>query len=152
MSRNTGSRELFDLIHSLTPEEKGYYRKFAKRHITDGSNYLKLFDLISKQTEFVEDTLRDKFKNYSVMKVYLKEFVTDSLLLYHKKRHSHINLFSQVQKIHILLLKGQYTEAIRILKKTMEQSRKMEVFTVERYLLRVLAEITHPQLTTSKMI
>ncbi|HRG90027.1 MAG TPA: hypothetical protein PLW44_13470 [Chitinophagales bacterium] len=147
MARTKGSTELFDLIHSLSPEEKGYYKKFSKRHIPNGSNYLKLFDAIAAQDAFEEATLRARFKNYTVMKVYLKDFITDSLLLYYKNKHPHVNLLSQVQKVHILLVKGQYTEAVRILKKTLVQSRKLELFTIERYLLRIWAEINHHRLT-----
>lgn len=147
MARNKGSQELFDLIHSLTPEEKGYYKKFSKRHIPNGSNYLKLFDAIAAQEEFEEASLRARFKNYTVMKVYLKDFITDGLLIYFKNKHPHVNLFSQIQKVHILLIKGQHSEAVRILKKALIQCRKLEVYPIERYLLRVLAEINHHQLT-----
>jgi hypothetical protein len=152
MARTIGSSELFNLIHSLTPEEKGYYKKFSKRHIPNGSNYSKLFDAISKQEYFEEESLRKKFRNYAVMKVYLKELITDSLLLYHKNKHPHVSLFAQIQKIHILLVKGQYPEAVRILKKTLAESSKMELFTIERYLQRVLVEINHQQLANPRVI
>src|ERR1043165_5197701 len=146
MARTKGSQELFNLIHSLTPEEKGYYKKFAKRHIPDGSNYLKLFDAVAGQDAFEEASLKQKFKNYAVMKVYLKDYITDGLLIYYKSKHPHVNLFSNIQKVHILPSKGQYTESLRVLKKALEQSRQMELFSVERYLLRVLSEINHHRL------
>lgn len=152
MARTKGSQELFDLIHSLTPEEKGYYKKFSKRHIPNGSNYLKLFDAIAAQDAFEEATLRARFKNYTVMKVYLKDFITDSLLLYYKNKHPHVQLFSQIQKVHILLVKGQYTEALRILKKALANSKKLELFSIERYLLRIWAEINHHRLTHTDAI
>ena len=152
MARTKGSEELFNLVHSLTPEEKGYYKKFARRHIPNGSNYLKLFDAVAAQHTFEEASLREKFKNYAVMKVYLKDYITDGLLLYYKNKHPHVNLFSQIQKIHILLVKGQYSESLRVLKKSIAQSRQMELFSVERYLLRVLSEINHHRLANAGAI
>ena len=82
MARNIGSQELFEMIHSLTHEEKVYYKKFSKLHIPNGSNYLKLFDAISAQNAFEEISLHQGFKHYRVMKVYLKDYVMDRLLCY----------------------------------------------------------------------
>ena len=130
-------RGLYRLIHSLTTEEKGYFKKFVTRHTAAGNNYSTLFDAVNKQEKFEEAELKKKFKNYSVTKVYLKEMITDSLLLYYRKNHDHINLFSQIEKIHVLLIKGLQSEAIKLLKKALAQSKKMELFTVERYLLRM---------------
>lgn len=46
--RTTGSDDLYRLIHSLTTEEKGYFKKFAKRHTSGGNKYLQLFDDINR--------------------------------------------------------------------------------------------------------
>ncbi len=137
MPRKQGTTELFTLVHSLSPEEKGYFKKFASRHSTEGSKYLQLFDAISKQTAFEETTLKKKFKSYVVMKVYLKEMITDSLLLYYRQQHPHIDLLSQIQKVHVLLMKGMQDEALKILDKASKQAEKIEVFEVSRYLLRL---------------
>ena len=75
MARLVGSDDLFRLIHSLTPEEKGYYKKLAKRHTARGTNYVKLFDAINEQEVFEEKTLKEQFKHYAVMKVYLKDMI-----------------------------------------------------------------------------
>jgi hypothetical protein len=136
MARLTGSDDLYRLIHSLTTEEKGYFKKFAKRHTSRGTAILQMFDAINKQEVFAEKILKKKFKDYAVMKVYLKEMITDSLLLYHRHHHPHIQLLSQMQKVHLLLIKGMQDEASKIISKSIEQSKILEEFALGMYLLR----------------
>ena len=54
MARTTGSDEVYKLIHSLTTEEKGYFKKFALRHTSEGNRYLELFEAINQQNTFEE--------------------------------------------------------------------------------------------------
>lgn len=152
MARLVGSDDLFRLIHSLTPEEKGYYKKLAKRHTARGTNYVKLFDAINDQEVFEEKTLKQEFKHYAVMKVYLKDMITDSLMIYHKFNHPHIELFNEIQRIHIFLIKGMVDEAIKVLKKALITAREMEVFAIERYLIRIYSEISQQHLSGAKSI
>jgi hypothetical protein len=136
-----GSDELFRLIHSLSAEEKGYFKKFTMRHTSHGNNYLLLFDAISRQKSFDERVLKERFNNYTVMKVYLKDMITDCLLLYYRNTHAHIHLLNQLQKIHLLIIKGFNEEAIKLLEKLLVQTKKMEIFSIERYLLRMYMEL-----------
>lgn len=152
MARLVGSDDLFRLIHSLTPEEKGYYKKLAKRHTARGTNYVKLFDAINDQEVFEEKSLKQEFKHYAVMKVYLKDMITDSLMIYHKFNHPHIELLNEIQRIHIFLIKGMVDEAIKVLKKALITARKMEVFAIERYLIRIYSEISQQHLSGGKSI
>src|SRR5688572_33072384 len=73
-------QDLFDLIKSLTPAEKGYFKKFVAKG--DGKKYLKLFDAINAQKEYDEEKLKKKFKkelsNLSAAKHYLFEMVLDA--------------------------------------------------------------------------
>jgi hypothetical protein len=47
---------LHKLIHSLTPNEKAYFKKFAYKSKDDKENpYLILFDAILKQDEYDEE-------------------------------------------------------------------------------------------------
>jgi hypothetical protein len=68
MARTIGSDELFRLIHSLSVEEKGYFKKFATRHTTNDSIYLKLFNTIAKQDAFDETQLKKITKTTHVRK------------------------------------------------------------------------------------
>lgn len=141
MARTIGSDELFRLIHSLSVEEKGYFKKFATRHTTTDSIYLKVFNAIAKQDTFDESQLKKNFKNYARTKVYLKDMITDAMLIYYRNNHPHIQLLNQIQKIHLMLVKGLYNESLRLIKKALETSHKMELFTIIRYLERIKRDL-----------
>lgn len=149
MARIKGSNELYKLIHSLTAEEKGYFKKFAQRHTSSGNQYLQLFELISKQSTFEETELKQKFKSYARMKVYLKDLITDAMLIYYRNNHPHIHLLNQIQKIHLLLVKGLYHESLRLIEKALVTSNAMELFTMTRYLERVKRDL-HSQTFNQK--
>jgi hypothetical protein len=141
MARILGSDELFRLIHSLSKEEKGYFKKFATRHSASDSINLKLFNAISSQTVFEESDLKKSIKNYARAKVYLKDMIMDAMIIYYRNNHPHIQLLNQIQKIHLLLVKGLYNESLRLLKKTLESSEAMELFTLSRYLERIQRDL-----------
>jgi ribosomal protein S19 len=141
MARIKGSDDLFRLIHSLTKEEKGYFQKFAKRHTNAGNIYLKLFNQICQQSEFEEESIKNKFKNFSRTKVYLKEMIAESMLVYHRKNHPHIRILNEAQQAHFLLSKGLYAEALSVVEDALVESEKMELFPITRYLLRMKTEL-----------
>lgn len=53
----------------MTVPEKGYFMKFAKRHISDkDNNYLKLFDAINKQEDnYNESEIKRQFRNENLL-------------------------------------------------------------------------------------
>lgn len=119
--RTTGSDDLYRLIHSLTAEEKGYFKKFATRHSTSGNLHVQLFDAIDRQKEFEETGLKKKFSGYKDMKGYLFEMVLDSTMPatmnndlkggLHKK-WLHLSLLSKKgmpSKVHQLALRAEKT-------------------------------------------
>jgi len=68
------SQNLFDLIKSLTPAEKRYFKVFAKRHVKgDENNYVLLFNAIDKQNVYDEGKLLKKFENTSIAKHFSSE-------------------------------------------------------------------------------
>ena len=84
------SDNLFQLIKSLTISEKGYFIKFASRHVIGEENkYLMLFDFINKQNSYDEDALKERFKNEKFVKQlttaknYLTNMILRSLENYH---------------------------------------------------------------------
>jgi hypothetical protein len=143
MARKTGSDELYRLIHSLTVEEKGYFKKFAARHKAAGNVYIRLFDAINKQKNFEEESLIKTFAayNYPDLKLYLKDTITDCMVLYYKTSHPHVKLFNQLQKIHFLMVKGLTQEAIKAVEKALKQSAQMELFSITQYLLRMQIDL-----------
>ena len=64
--------ELHKLIHSLTPNEKAYFKKFAYKSKDDKENpYLVMFDAILKQDEYDEEALKKKLKNTKLVNNFL---------------------------------------------------------------------------------
>lgn len=113
MARTTGSDELFRLIHSLTTEEKGYFKKFALRHTSEGNKYLQLFDAISKQNEFEEASLKKKFKDLPVLKNYLFEMILNALQIFETEPSTQQLIYKGLIRINLLVKKGLLTSALK---------------------------------------
>ncbi len=95
--------QLFALIKSLTPHEKGYIRRMAFVHQGSGeNNYLRLFDAIDKQKAYDEAALRKKLakdqfmKNFPGAKNYLQNVILRHLESYDSSAPNEIrNLLNQ---------------------------------------------------------
>jgi hypothetical protein len=138
MARITGSTDLYDLIHSMSPAEKGYFQKFALRHTSQGNKYLTLFNTINGQKEFEESSLKKKFSQYTVMKQYLFEMIQDSMLLFHKGTNSRHQILMQVLQIDYLLEKGLHDKAIKLTRRAFDDAHNMEQLAAEDILRRYL--------------
>lgn len=85
------SDELFQLIRSLTPSEKRYFKTNAKKESAT-SNYLQLFDAIDAQKEYDEPALKKKHagkkfvKYLSAEKGYLHDQIMKQMRAYHADR------------------------------------------------------------------
>jgi len=75
------------------------------------------------------------------MKVNLKNMITDSLALYHRGNHPHIELLSQIQKVQVLMMKGMLTEALKMTDKVIGYAEQMELFTTVKYMLSIKTDI-----------
>jgi hypothetical protein len=131
MARTTGSDDLYSLIHSLTTEEKGYFKKFSKRHASKGSTTLQLFDAINKQEVFEEKTLKKKFRNYVVAKNHLFNMILDSLVISDKSPGLQRELLKQLQYILLLQKKGLLNKAIQLNQNALLKAEEAEMFWVQ---------------------
>lgn len=137
MSRGP-STDLFDLIKSLTKSEKRTFKLYASRHRIGGRNaYVELFDAIDRQTEYCEESLvRDipRFRKSDLrsMKSYLYDLILRSLRFSLVERSVQARLQYQIDKAEILIDKGLYTQAMRLLARTGKLARK------EGYLIKEL--------------
>ncbi len=136
MARTTGSEDLYSLIHSLTKEEKGYFKKFATRHTVKGNNYLKLFDAINRQTEFEEESLKKTFKGYAGMKVYLFEEIMRSLIVYLQETDVQVDLLQKAVYCSVLQKKGLERRAIQLNKSNLKTAESHELFLLQEFFLR----------------
>ncbi|MCW3126036.1 MAG: hypothetical protein JWO03_1694 [Bacteroidetes bacterium] len=123
---------LFDLIRSLTRNEKGYFKKFSFIYSKEENNlYVKLFDLIDRQREYDEEALIAKFakgkKNYnlSTAKNFLYDRILKSLEGYHAGR-STAEVRSYLSQVEILIQKMLHGQAEKILDKAEQIAVKNE--------------------------
>lgn len=118
------SNELFDLIKSLSPSEKRFFKIYASRHVIgEENNYVALFEAIDNLEVYDEDYLLTKHKgaqfteNLSRSKNYLTNLIIKSLRSYHDQANVKIELRNLLTDIEILFKKSQFQLATKLLKK-----------------------------------
>jgi hypothetical protein len=129
----TTSDNIFELIKSLSPSEKGYIKKLSSFHPRGGQNqYVKLLDAIDRQTIYDEKELLKKFKgesfinNFSVAKNYLYNYILKGLESYHKNVRAEIR--SYLNQVEILENKNLSTHCEKLLEKSKKLALKYELF------------------------
>jgi hypothetical protein len=139
----TVSLELFQLIKSLTKQEKRYFKLFATRHVIGEKNtYVQLFDAIDKQQEYDEAKLKQKFagqvfiKQIHVTKNYLYKLILNSLRQYHENK-SEDPFPVIIRNAQLLFKKGLIQQSEKALdkamKKALENERFLQVLEVYRW-------------------
>ena len=135
---------VFDLVHSLTMNEKSYFKKFATIHSSKSSkNYIRLFDAIVEMQDFDVETFKKKFEGEPIARYfssemnYLEEQLLKSLtnFSFEKNNQKHIHYIT------ILIDKGFRKRAKKILKKTKTAAYKKEEFTTIINLIQLEEEI-----------
>ncbi len=109
----TDSKDLFELIHSLSRNEKGYFRKYVSGISSGrGDNYLVLFDAIEKQKRFDEEKLERSLKGKSFLsylsreKNYLYQLIMKSLGAFHFESDIEIRVNGMLTAVRILFNRG----------------------------------------------
>lgn len=118
----TPSEELFQLIKSLTPNEKGYFKKFSRLHVREGkNNYMRLSEAIDAQENYDEQALLREFSNeqfvkqFPVAKNYLFNLILKALDVYHSEVDLEIGYLIHCSLM--LMDKALYDSAYKFLKK-----------------------------------
>lgn len=136
--------ELFDLIKSLSPSEKRYFKVNASKGDSK-SNYIKLFDAIEKQTEYDEENVKkklakEKFVKYlSAEKNHLHEQIMRSMRLFHANRTVDNKIHEMLQDEAFYRDKGLKSLREKTLLKAKELATKFERF---HYLQEILLRQT----------
>lgn len=138
--------DLFQIIASLTRAEKRYFKIYAGRHVIGGKNrYVKLFDLIDRQSEYDHDKLRKSYKgdNLSSDKNYLKKLLLKSMRAFRDGGHVRTRLQEYLEEAHFLKEKGLYDQCLRMVKKARKLAEEyeclyqlMELLDLERRLVK----------------
>lgn len=126
-----GSEDLFKLIKSLTPAEKGYFKKSAERYSSEkDNNYMKLFDLIDAQEIYNEKELlqADFVNQLPRQKNYLQALILKSLQAYDSESTFTLEIENSIQQIRALLKRGQYDLCRKLLLKTKKDAISNEFF------------------------
>lgn len=105
----TPSTDLFQLIKSLTAQEKKYFKQFSKMYSEErDNNYLLLFDVVDEQTEYDEPAVKKKFtgnafvNNLGVAKIYLNEKILDALSAMYAETDGAVLLKSRINHFELL--------------------------------------------------
>ena len=124
MARTTGSDELYRLVHSLTTEEKGYFKKFAKRHTDKSNAYIRLFDTLNKMEKYDEPLLKKKFKSLPDLKHYLFEMLLQSMVTSGSGALPVDEAMKGLLQINVLVRKGLTARALKQVKHLKEFSQE----------------------------
>lgn len=142
----TASKDLFELIHSLSRTEKGYFKNsFTRSKSTNEKEFFMLFDLIEAQKEYSEEALIKKGiekKRMPLLKQRLQERILKSLEQYTEDNSIEAELKSNIRQIEILFQKGLMAQCRRAIQraKALAYENEMyesllDVFNWERQLL-----------------
>lgn len=118
------SDHLYQLIHSLTKNEKGYFKKYSGRYTINGQNtYLQLFDILNKQKKYDERPIIEVFKregktkHFSALKNYLFKLILESLRIFHSGSIVDVEVNNLVHEAELLFTKGFFKIAKTYFKK-----------------------------------
>ncbi|MEM7103844.1 MAG: hypothetical protein AAF502_11975 [Bacteroidota bacterium] len=130
----TVSDELFQLIKSLTKQEKRYFKLYASRHVIgDKNKYVILFDAIDKQEKYDEVKIKRKFrkevfvKQLHVTKNYLRKLILDSLRNFHATKADD-KFHTLLRNAQILFDKGLSKQSAKVLNKAKKSALDNERF------------------------
>lgn len=130
----TVSEDLFQLIKSLSKQEKRYFKLYASRHVIGEKNkYVQLFDAIDKQTAYNEEKIKKKFigetflKQLHVTKNYLYKLILNALRQFHENK-AEDQFPVLLRNAQILFKKGLLQQSEKALNKAMKTALENERF------------------------
>ena len=132
----TPSNFIHGLLHSLTKQEKRYFKiSSSKGTSEDDNNYVKVFDAILAQEKYDEAALLEEFKDepftkrFPVFKGRLYDAVLRSLHAYHSSSSVDAELKKMLHCAEILFKKTLYKQCSRILSQAKKLALKHDKFT-----------------------
>lgn len=123
---------LFDLIKSLSPSEKRYFRRVLSGSGKDKRNFIRLFDEIDKLDSYDESKIKSKFKGarfinqLHVTKIYLQESILKALRLFHASASASLIIKDHLKNIEICFNKELYNQCALEIQKAEKIARKVE--------------------------
>ncbi len=130
----TVSDELFQLIQSLSKQEKRYFKLYSRRHGgSRPSQYVRLFDAISRQSVYDEAKIRQVFAGEAflnqlhVTKNYLYKLILSTLRMYHEN-NTEDPFPALMRNSQLLFEKGLYKQSEKMLQKARQTAADNERF------------------------
>ncbi|GEM_PF-4643663 len=133
------SRDLFDLIQSLSKAEKRYTRMRAAFHEGE-KRYMTLFAILENQETYDPEDLRVKWEKQSggrslgFTKSYLYDFILGSLEQFHASSNHVADIQTLLRRVDVLFDKALYGQCVRLLIKARKLAEK-------HYAIRLLLEV-----------
>jgi tetratricopeptide (TPR) repeat protein len=130
------SADLHSLIHSLSPNEKGYFKKYCQRSGEASRKYLQLFDAVAAQKEYDEAKLKKKLKdpvltrNLSSEKNYLFHLILESLIAGQPGSNATEEHRLLLGKARLLAIRLFHDIAIRFVRKVIAFAEENELFSL----------------------
>lgn len=129
------SKNLFQLIKKLSPNEKGYFKKASKIHSMDGNNiYVRLFDALDKQSKYDKQEINALFGDKKtitqlpVLSNYLYYLLLDTLEEFHSGKTMESRLRKLIANAEQLYVKGLYEQARVLIDKVKVKAEQGENF------------------------
>jgi len=126
-------QQIHELIRSMSPSEKGYFKKYSARHIIgEGNDYMTLFEAIDSLESYSDDALMKKNSIKTMaqrlpgIKNYLYKQIMESLRSYHSGKNQAQVIQDALYDVRLLSERGLYTHAEKIVKKAVEMAREIE--------------------------
>jgi len=116
--------DLFDLIKSMEPSEKRYFKLYASDGQKKKNKYVLLFEAVEKQKEFDERSLlKEKFvTQLPLLKNRLYDLVLKSLNNYNAEKSIDFELRSTANHIEILIQKKLFNQSAKLIRKAKQKS------------------------------
>ncbi|MEZ4886995.1 MAG: hypothetical protein R3E32_19855 [Chitinophagales bacterium] len=136
------SNSLFELVKSLTPAEKRYFKVFAQRHVKgEENNYVLLFNAIDKQDVYDEAQLLKKMRvqllvrHFSSEKNYLYKLILKAMNAYDLDKSVDAKIQELIGFTTFFRKKRLYQQALKQLDKAKKLAVKYERYF---YLVNIL--------------
>ena len=146
---------LYELVHSLSPAEKRYFKLFVGADGKQGNKYLELFDLLAKQKAYEEDkllrlpTYRGHANRLQVAKNYLFQLILKYLRSNRKNSTPELEVLELLLDIQSLYQRRLWPAARRLTDKARKIAEENDYydlrFTIGEWERRLVAVSADPQ-------
>ncbi|MCB0515596.1 MAG: hypothetical protein R2798_09275 [Chitinophagales bacterium] len=144
------SSTLFELIQSLSPTEKAYFKKFYQKYGKTASNkYVRFFDILAKMKVYEKEKMTLLLKknklatNFSATQNYLYNAILDTFQPIINKQDEENKLLQEIAKIRFLLDKKLYSHCTKRIIRLKKTAYELQEFECLLKILKIEINITY---------